>query len=70
MSDGCGSIGPGAEDGIELLPQSFSFLCLRGHLVLPPDASGAAEVLGRIYVTLGGDLEVPRAFRRPDHQRR
>lgn len=47
-----------AEDGIELLPQWFSWLCEQGHLALPYEASSAADVLEDIYLALGGDLEV------------
>lgn len=47
-----------AEDGIELGPQSFSWLCEQGHLALPEEAREATEVLERIYVALGGDLGV------------
>jgi len=47
-----------AEDGIELRPQSFSWLCQRGHLALPEEASSASGVLERIYLALGGDLDV------------
>jgi hypothetical protein len=44
-----------AEDGIELSPQSFPWLCQQGHLALPPSASEARDAVERIYVALGGD---------------
>jgi len=46
-----------AEDGIELMAQSFSWLCQRGHLALPADAARTADALERIYFALDGDLE-------------
>jgi hypothetical protein len=45
-----------AEDGIELRPQSFPWLCQQGHLALPERAARAAEALEPIYIALGGDL--------------
>jgi hypothetical protein len=44
-------------DGIVLAPQSFPWLCQRGHLALPDTAAAAATLLGKIYASLGGDLE-------------
>jgi hypothetical protein len=46
-----------AEDGVVFTKQSFSWLCQRGHLELPDDVAQAREVLERIYVQLGGNLE-------------
>jgi hypothetical protein len=45
-----------AEDGILLVRQSFPWLSQRGHLALPDTPS--AVTLERIYVALGGDLDV------------
>ncbi|MBA2359786.1 MAG: hypothetical protein H0V79_02420 [Actinobacteria bacterium] len=53
-----------AEDGIELQPQSFSWLCQQGHLALPDEARKAADLLERIYLALGGDLDVLATARR------
>jgi hypothetical protein len=56
-----------ARDGIELLPQSVYWLNQRGHLGVPDEAEtdeqaealrAARAALERIYVALGGDLEV------------
>jgi hypothetical protein len=49
-----------ARDGIELVPQSVDWLNQRGHLGLPDDDERrpAREALERIYLALGGDLEV------------
>jgi hypothetical protein len=49
-----------ARDGIELMPQSVYWLNQRGHLGLPDDNERrpARKALERIYVALGGDLEV------------
>jgi hypothetical protein len=49
-----------ARDGIELVRQSVDWLNQRGHLGLPDDDERrpACEVLERIYLALGGDLEV------------
>jgi hypothetical protein len=45
-----------AEDGIELGPQSFPWLCQQGHLALPTRAASAAEAIEGIYIALGGEL--------------
>lgn len=50
--------GAATEDGIELRPQSFSWICQQGHLALPEKAGEATELLQRIYLALGGDLGV------------
>ena len=52
-----------AEDGIELSRQSFGWLTQQGHLALPESAALAREALERIYLALGGDLEVLAAGR-------
>jgi len=44
-----------AEDGIAFGPQSFSWICQRGHLALPDEASAAREALARIFRELGGN---------------
>jgi hypothetical protein len=44
-----------SEDGIELVGQSFGWLCQRGHLALPDEASSARGTLSRIYAELKGD---------------
>jgi len=46
-----------AEDGLVLNEQSFPWLCQRGHLALEDAANNAREVLERIYVELGGNLD-------------
>jgi hypothetical protein len=46
-----------AEDGIELIGQSFVWLCQRGHLALPDEAASARDTLGGIYAELKGDVE-------------
>jgi hypothetical protein len=46
-----------AADGIVLSRQSLRWLCERGHLALPDEASGAREVLERIFLALGGNLQ-------------
>jgi CubicO group peptidase (beta-lactamase class C family) len=52
-----------AEDGIELSRQSFGWLSQQGHLALPESAAVARHALQRIYLALGGDLEVLAAGR-------
>jgi hypothetical protein len=49
-----------ARDGIELVPQSVDWLNQRGHLGLPDDDERrpVREALQRIYLALGGDLDV------------
>ncbi len=47
-----------AADGIDLSPQSVSWLSEQGHLALLDEASSASEVLEGIYLALGGDLDV------------
>jgi len=47
-----------ARDGIVLTGQSVDWLCQRGHLGLPHEAGSARAALERIYVALGGDLDV------------
>lgn len=49
-----------ARDGIELVPQSVDCLYQRGHLGLPDDEARrpVRDALGRIYLALGGDLEM------------
>lgn len=49
-----------AHDRIELVPQSVYWLNQRGHLGLPDDdvRRPVREALERIYLALGGDLEV------------
>jgi hypothetical protein len=46
-----------SEDGIELGPQRFSWLCQQGHLALPAE-SPARSQLDQIFNTLQGDLNV------------
>jgi len=46
-----------AGDGVALSPQSFPWLCQRGHLALPADASDAVAALAAIYEALGGDVD-------------
>jgi hypothetical protein len=52
-----------AQDGIVLSTQSFDWLCQQGHLVLPEAAAAARQVLERIYLALGGDLDALAAGR-------
>jgi hypothetical protein len=47
-----------AEDGIVLDRQSLPWLCERGHLALPDAAAEARELLERIYLALGADLDL------------
>lgn len=47
-----------ARDGIVLTGQSVDWLCQRGHFGLPHEAGSARAALERIYVALGGDLDV------------
>lgn len=47
-----------AEDGIILERQSLPWLCERGHLALPDTATDARELLERIYLALGADLDL------------
>jgi hypothetical protein len=47
-----------AADGIELEGQSLPWLCERGHLALPELAVEARELLERIYLALGADLDL------------
>lgn len=44
------------EDGVELRPQRFPWLCQRGHLALPENAP-ERTALEQIYIAVGGDLE-------------
>jgi len=44
-----------AEDGIELIGQSFDWLCQQGHLALPDEASPARDTLSQIYAELKGN---------------
>jgi hypothetical protein len=46
------------EDGLVLSSQSFTWLSQLGHLALPDGAAGARLALERIFLALGGDLEV------------
>jgi hypothetical protein len=47
-----------ASDGIELERQSLPWLSERGHLALPEPAVAARELLERIYLALGADLDL------------
>jgi hypothetical protein len=47
-----------AEDGIDFVPQSFDWLCQRGHLALPDEASPARETLHEIFAALNGDEDI------------
>jgi hypothetical protein len=46
-----------ATDGIELGPQSFDWLCQRGHFALPEDTAVRA-VLAEIFAALDGDPQI------------
>lgn len=45
-------------DGIVLTGQSVDWLCQQGHLALPEEATAAKDTLARMYLALGGDLDV------------
>jgi hypothetical protein len=47
-----------AADGVVLGGQAVPWLSERGHLALPAEAADAVAVLERIYLALGGDLDV------------
>ena len=51
------------EDGIEVSQQRVGWLTQQGHLALPESAAPARQALERIYLALGGDLDVLAAGR-------
>ena len=53
-----------ARDGIALERARDSWLNQRGHLGLPDDVAGAAQVLGLVFDALGGRPEEQAAKRR------
>jgi hypothetical protein len=53
-----------ASDRIKLSKQSFPWLCERGHAALPEPLADTRNVLERIFLALGGDLDALAAGRR------
>jgi hypothetical protein len=52
-----------AEDGIEFGPQSFPWICQRGHLALSDAASSARDALRKIFAELNGNEDELNAAR-------